>query len=86
MNTLLIKDLSNTQELDRDAFGSIRGGALANPLLPNLSFLFDNSRTIASPQFIQQGMTINNISGNGGSNSTTQIIPMMTAGNNLVAN
>lgn len=86
MNTLLIKDLSNTQELDRDAFGSIRGGALANPLFPNLSFLFDNSRTIASPQFIQQGMTINNISGNGGSNSTTQIIPMMTAGNNLVAN
>lgn len=86
MNTLLIKDLSNTQELDRDAFGSIRGGTLANSLFPNLSFLFDNSRTIASPQFIQQGMTINNISGNGGSNSTTQIIPMMTAGNNLVAN
>jgi hypothetical protein len=86
MNKLLIKDLPRAEELDRDARHSIRGGSLVSPLLPNLSFLFDNSRTIASPQFIQQGMTINNISGNGGSNSTTQIIPMMTAGNNFVAN
>jgi hypothetical protein len=86
MNTLLIKDLFFAEELDRNARDAIRGGSLISPVLPNLSFLFDNSRTIASPQFIQQGMTINNISGNGGANSTTQIIPMMTAGNNLIAN
>jgi hypothetical protein len=84
MSALKIKDLSVAEVLDSNALQSIRGGNLGNPLFPNLSFLFDNSKSISSPQFIQQGMNITNLSGNG-SGSTTQIIPMMTAANNFSA-
>ncbi|MEM5387099.1 hypothetical protein VSR68_26375 [Paraburkholderia phymatum] len=84
MSALIIKDLSVAEELDSEALKSVRGGYLANPLFPSLSFLFDNSKTINAPQFVQQQMNITNVGGN--SNSTTQIIPMMTAGNSIVMN
>jgi hypothetical protein len=81
MSALMIKDLSVAEELDSKALKSVRGGYLANPLFPSLSFVFDNSKTINAPQFIQQHMNITNV---GGNNST--IIPMMTAGNSIVMN
>ena len=84
MSALMIKDLSVAEELDGEALKSVRGGYLANPLFPSLSFMFDNSKTINAPQFVQQHMNITNVGGN--SNSTTQIIPMMTAGNSIVMN
>ncbi|SIT50302.1 conserved hypothetical protein [Paraburkholderia piptadeniae] len=81
MSALMIKDLSVAEELDSKALKSVRGGYLANPLFPSLSFMLDNSKTINGPQFIQQHMNITNV---GGNNST--IIPMMTAGNSIVMN
>jgi len=86
MSALMIKDLSVTEELDSKAMKAVRGGYLAYPYFPSLSFDFDNSKHVDAQQLIQQTANISNVSGNNNafaSGINTTIKPTMTANNNV---
>ncbi len=86
MNTLMIKDLSITEQLDSKAMKAVRGGYVAYPYFPSLSFKFDNSKTVDAQQLVSQSMGIDNVSNNGNAfakNLNTTITPTMTGTNNV---
>ncbi|SIO48417.1 hypothetical protein [Paraburkholderia phenazinium] len=67
MNTLMISDLADTDELDRKTMRAVRGGLAASgltSLFPSLSqFKFGNGITIGASQLINQGLNIDNVNG-----------------------
>ena len=86
MNALMIKDLSVTEQLDSKAMKAVRGGFLAYPYFPSLSFSVDNSKKVDAQQLIQQEMSVNNYSDNNNafaSGLSTKITPTMTANNKI---
>ncbi|HEY3598247.1 MAG TPA: hypothetical protein VGL08_12155 [Paraburkholderia sp.] len=86
MNTLMIKDLSVTEQLDSKAMKAVRGGYIAYPYFPSLSFKFDNSKDVSAQQLVNQSLGIDNVSNNGNAfakNLNTTITPTMTATNNV---
>jgi hypothetical protein len=86
MKSLMIKDLHVTEQLDSKAMKAVRGGYLAYPYFPSLSFKFDDSKTVTAQQLIDQSQSVNNVSGNGNAfakNFNTTITPTMTATNNV---
>ncbi|MFC0401477.1 hypothetical protein [Paraburkholderia rhizosphaerae] len=86
MTSLTIKDLHVTEQLDSKAMKAVRGGFIAYPYFPSLSFKFDGSKTVSAQQLIDQSQSINNVSGNGNAfakNFDTTITPTMTATNNV---
>ncbi|WP_109477730.1 hypothetical protein [Paraburkholderia sp. C35] len=88
MSALMIKDLSIAEQLDSKAMKAVRGGFLAYPYFPSSSFKFDldNSKTVDAQQLVNQGLSVNNVSGNNNafvSHIPTTITPTMTANNNV---
>ncbi|CAB3763051.1 hypothetical protein [Paraburkholderia humisilvae] len=86
MTSLMIKDLYVTEQLDSRAMKAVRGGYIAYPYFPSLSFSLDNSKTVSAQQLIEQSQSINNVSGNGNAfakNFDTTITPTMTGTNNV---
>jgi hypothetical protein len=65
MNTLTIKDLSVTEQLDSKSMKAVRGGA-GNDFMPPMYFNFmsmyapNNSRTVYASQLISTTMNIQN--------------------------
>ena len=66
MNTLMIKDLSITEELDSKAMGAVRGGF--GPSLSyykfNSVYAPDNSTKISATQLISNELNLQNANGN----------------------
>ncbi|CAB3758765.1 hypothetical protein [Paraburkholderia solisilvae] len=86
MNSLMIKDLHVAEPLDSRAMKAVRGGYIAYPYFPSLSFKFDNSKNVSAQQLVDQSLGINNVSGNGNAfakNFDTTITPTMTATNHV---
>jgi hypothetical protein len=86
MNSLMIKDLHVAEQLDSHAMKAVRGGYIAYPYFPSLSFKFDDSKNVTAQQLAEQSQTINNVSGNGNAfskNFNTTITPTMTATNTV---
>ncbi|HVE06241.1 MAG TPA: hypothetical protein VNE00_03230 [Paraburkholderia sp.] len=86
MNTLMIKDLSVTEQLDSKAMKAVRGGYIAYPLFPSLSFKLDDSKTVSAQQLVDQQLGVNVVAGNNNAfakNFNTTITPTMTATNNV---
>ncbi len=86
MKALTIKDLSVTEQLDSKAMKAVRGGYVAYPYFPSLSFKFDNSKTVDAQQLVNQSMNIDNVSNNGNAfakNLNTTITPTMTGTNHV---
>ncbi|MFM0597151.1 MULTISPECIES: hypothetical protein [Burkholderiaceae] len=89
MNTLTIKDLSITAQLDSKAMSAVRGGygfpsssyfSFAPVYAPN------NSKTVDATQLINTSMSIQNANGNNAAfvaGVTTTINPHVTASNNI---
>ncbi|NYH25800.1 hypothetical protein [Paraburkholderia bryophila] len=89
MNTLTIKDLSITAQLDTKAMSAVRGGygfpsssyfSFAPVYAPN------NSKTVDATQLINTSMSIQNANGNNAAfvaGVTTTINPHVTASNNI---
>ncbi|HEY1996581.1 hypothetical protein [Paraburkholderia sp.] len=85
MNTLTIKDLVVTEELDRRAMSAVRGGEL--PYFPGSNmFLFDNSKPVNATQLINQYLGISSVNGNNvafANDIHTNIAPHQSAANNI---
>ncbi|ASL47046.1 hypothetical protein bAD24_III06610 [Burkholderia sp. AD24] len=91
MNTLTIKDLSITAQLDSKAMSAVRGGYGYG--FPSSSyFSFDpvyapnNSKTVNATQLINTSMSIQNANGNNAAfvaGVTTTINPHVSASNNI---
>ena len=88
MNTLTIKDLSITAQLDSKAMSAVRGGYG----YPSSYFSFDpvyapnNSKTVNATQLINTSMSIQNANGNNAAfvaGVTTTINPHVSASNNI---
>jgi hypothetical protein len=86
MSAVMIKDLSVTEELDSSAMQAVRGGYVVFPYFPTDVFDINNSKNVTGQQLINQGVTVNNVSGNGNAfvdNVPTTITPIQNAQNNI---
>jgi hypothetical protein len=86
MKALTIKDLAVTEQLDRCAMQAVRGGYIAYPAFPSLSFKFDNSKTVDAQQLVNQSGNIDAIANNGNAfakNMNLNITPTTTGTNNV---
>ncbi|OAJ52171.1 hypothetical protein A6V36_18825 [Paraburkholderia ginsengiterrae] len=94
MNTLMIKDLSITEELDGRAMSAVRGGySYGSYCYPSPSyFSFDpvyapnQGKTVTATQFISSAVNIQNANGNNTalvSGITTTIDPHVSTSNNI---
>ena len=86
MSALMIKDLSIAEQLDSKAMKAVRGGFVAYPYFPSIKLDFDNSKTVDAQQLVNQGVSIDNVSGNNNafvSHIPTTIKPTVTAHNNV---
>ncbi|SMG55370.1 hypothetical protein [Paraburkholderia susongensis] len=91
MNTLMIHDLSITEQLDSKAMSAVRGGtgyyvpwssyySFAPVYAPN------NSKTVNATQLISTTMNIESANGNNSAlvtGTTTQIDPRVSSSNNI---
>ncbi|NML32482.1 hypothetical protein [Paraburkholderia antibiotica] len=92
MNMLMIKDLSNTEQLDSKAMSAVRGGngyyfpmgssyySFAPVYAPN------NSKNVTATQMISTAMNIESANGNNSAlvaGTTTTIDPHITSNNNI---
>ncbi|PQV54123.1 hypothetical protein [Paraburkholderia sp. BL21I4N1] len=89
MNTLTIKDLSITAQLDSKAMSAVRGG-YGYPSSSYFSFdpvyAPNNSKTVDATQLINTSMSIQNANGNNAAfvaGVTTTINPHVSASNNI---
>ncbi|HEY2608150.1 hypothetical protein P0D88_04915 [Paraburkholderia sp. RL18-103-BIB-C] len=89
MNTLMIKDLSITEELDSKAMSAVRGG---NGYPSSSYFSFapvyapNNSKTVNATQLINTSMYLENANGNNAalvSGITTNMNPHVESSNNI---
>jgi hypothetical protein len=93
MNTLMIKDLSVTAQLDSKAMSAVRGGLGYGYGYPSSSvFTFmpvyapNNSKNIDATQLISTSMNIRNANGNNSAfdaGVTTTIDPHVSSSNNI---
>jgi hypothetical protein len=89
MNTLMIKDLSITAELDSKAMSTVRGGN-GHPSSSYFNFMPvyapNNSKTVEATQLINTSMTLQNANGNNAafvSGITTNMNPRIESSNNI---
>ena len=93
MNTLMIKDLSITAQLDSKAMSAVRGGTGYGYGYPSSSFFNftpvyapNNSKVVDATQLISTTMNIQNANGNNAAfvaGVTTTIDPHVTSSNNI---
>jgi hypothetical protein len=94
MNTLMIKDLSITEQLDSKAMRAVRGGLGLGFGYPgstsytNISPVFapNNSKQVSATQLISNEMNIQNANGNNvafATGLTSTINPCVTSSNNI---
>jgi hypothetical protein len=85
MNTLTIKDLVVTEELDARAMSAVRGGSL--PYMPGSNvLLFDDSKPVNATQLINQYLNISSANGNNvafANDIHTTIAPHQVANNTI---
>ncbi|WP_233834028.1 hypothetical protein [Paraburkholderia sp. ZP32-5] len=93
MNTLMIKDLSNTAELDGKAMSAVRGGNGYYYPMSSSYYSFapvyapNNSKTVNATQLISTTMNIQSANGNNSAlmtGTTTEIDPQVQSSNNIV--
>ncbi|SOF00043.1 hypothetical protein SAMN05446635_8096 [Burkholderia sp. OK233] len=91
MNTLMIKDLSITAQLDSKAMSAVRGG-FGYGYPPSWFFNYspvyapNNSRTVSATQLISNEMNIQSTNGNNAAfvtGTTTTIDPHVSSSNNI---
>jgi hypothetical protein len=89
MNTLMIKDLSITEQLDSKAMSAVRGG-YGYPSSSYYNFMPvsapNNSKTLDATQLISSTMNIQNANGNSDAfvaGVTTTISPHVNSSNNI---
>ena len=93
MNTLMIKDLSITEQLDSKAMRAVRGGRgfgcyPCGTSYTNISPVFapNNSKQVSATQMISTEMNIQNANGNNvafATGLTSTINPCVTSSNNI---
>ncbi|ANB77100.1 hypothetical protein [Paraburkholderia phytofirmans] len=91
MNTLMIKDLSITEQLDSKAMSAVRGGyGYGYPSTSYFNFspvvAPNNSKTVDATQLISNAMNIQNANGNNvafAAGITSSINPSVTSSNNI---
>ncbi|KAA1010741.1 hypothetical protein FVF58_17905 [Paraburkholderia panacisoli] len=91
MNTLMIKDLSITEQLDSKAMSAVRGGTgygYPSSSYFNFSPVYapNNSKTVNATQMISTATYIQNANGNNAalvSGITTNINPTVESSNNI---
>jgi hypothetical protein len=94
MNTLMIKDLSITEQLDSKAMRAVRGGLgfgfgyPCSTSYTNISPVFapNNSKQVSATQMISNEMNIQNANGNNvafATGLTSTINPCVTSSNNI---
>ncbi|SOF00038.1 hypothetical protein SAMN05446635_8091 [Burkholderia sp. OK233] len=95
MNTLMIKDLSITEQLDSKAMRAVRGGlgfgfgfGYPSTSYTNISPVFapNNSNQVSATQLISNEMNIQNANGNNvafAAGLTSSINPCVTSSNNI---
>ncbi|ABE35498.1 hypothetical protein DR64_5784 [Paraburkholderia xenovorans LB400] len=88
MNTLTIKDLSITEQLDSKAMSAVRGGFGPSTSYYNFSPVFapNNSKKVDATQLINNELNLQNANGNNvafasGINSTVN--PYLSTSNNI---
>ncbi|MBB5458252.1 hypothetical protein [Paraburkholderia sp. Cpub6] len=88
MNTLMIKDLSNTEQLDSKAMSAVRGGNGYYSMPSYLSyapvFAPSSIKNVSTTQMINTEMNIQSANGNGSalvSGTTTYIQPTIYSSN-----
>ncbi|MFT4067985.1 hypothetical protein [Paraburkholderia sp.] len=92
MNTLMIKDLSNTEQLDSKAMSAVRGGNGYYYPMPSSYYSFapvyapNNSKTVNATQLINTTLNIESANGNNSAlvaGTTTTIDPRLQSSNNI---
>jgi hypothetical protein len=93
MNTLMIKDLSITEQLDSKAMSAVRGGTGFGYGYPSSSYFSyapvyapNNSKTVDATQLISTTMNIQSANANNAAfvaGATTTINPHVTSSNNI---
>ncbi|CAD6557355.1 hypothetical protein [Paraburkholderia metrosideri] len=90
MNTLMIKDLSITEQLDSKAMSAVRGGNGFGPSSSYFNFTPmyapNNSKTVNGTQLISSTLNIENATGNNAAfvaGVTTTIDPHLNSSNNI---
>jgi hypothetical protein len=91
MNTLMIKDLSLTEQLDSKAMRAVRGGSgYGYPSSSYFNFMPvsapNNSKTVDATQLISSAMNIQNATGNNDAfvaGVSTTISPHVNSSNNI---
>jgi hypothetical protein len=85
MNTLIIKDLAVTEELDGPAMNAVRGGSL--PYMPGSNALLPGfSQPVNATQLINQYLIISSVNGNNvafANDIHTNIAPHQIANNTI---
>lgn len=85
MNTLIIKDLAVTEDLDKRAMSAVRGGSSSDFPMSNM-LLFGAGEPVNPTQLIHQYMNISSMNGNNVAFSNdihTNIAPRQSASNNI---
>ncbi|MFM0731877.1 hypothetical protein PQQ52_15455 [Paraburkholderia sediminicola] len=88
MNTLMIKDLSLTAQLDSKAMSAVRGGFGPSSSYFNFMPVYapNNSKAVDATQLISTTMNIQNANGNNAAfvaGVTTTIDPHVSSSNNI---
>jgi hypothetical protein len=89
MNTLMIKDLSITEQLDSKAMSAVRGGyGYPSSSYFNFTPVYapNNSKTVDATQLISNEVNIQNANGNNAAfvaGITTTIDPHVSSSNNI---
>ncbi|MGA7779262.1 MAG: hypothetical protein WCA85_16345 [Paraburkholderia sp.] len=85
MNTLIIKDLVVTEELDNRAMNAVRGGSLPNFPAPD-TLLLGASSPVNATQLITQYLNVSSLNGNNvafANDIHTNIVPHQSASNTV---
>ncbi|MFM0041888.1 hypothetical protein PQR05_00060 [Paraburkholderia sediminicola] len=88
MNTLMIKDLSLTTQLDSKAMSAVRGGFGPSTSYFNFSPIVapNNSKQVSATQLISNEINLQNANGNNvafAAGLDTSIVPYVTSSNNI---
>ncbi|HZZ01788.1 hypothetical protein [Paraburkholderia sp.] len=88
MNTLMIKDLSLTAQLDSKAMSAVRGGFGPSVSYFNFSPIVapNNSKQVSATQLISNEINVQNANGNNvafAAGLDTSIVPCVTSSNNI---
>jgi hypothetical protein len=88
MNTLMIKDLSITEQLDSKAMSAVRGGFGPTTSYYNFSPVYapNNSKTLNTTQLISNELNVQNANANNvafAAGLSSTIDPMLNSSNNI---